>query len=61
MPLVSMSRLNPKAPDFSSTVYNAMPTKQGPQMYNGFPMPGQNKSALYSGAKTTVDAYRYEK
>ncbi|XP_063908779.1 ankyrin repeat domain-containing protein 17 isoform X5 [Zophobas morio] len=58
MPLVSMSRLNPKAPDFSSTVYNAMPTKQGPQMYNGFPMPGQNNSALYSGAKTTVDSYR---
>ncbi|XP_068908725.1 ankyrin repeat domain-containing protein 17 isoform X12 [Tenebrio molitor] len=58
MPLaVSMSRLNPKAPDFASTVYNAMPTKQGPQMYNGFPMPGQNNNALYSGAKAGVDSY----
>ncbi|XP_044260011.1 ankyrin repeat domain-containing protein 17 isoform X12 [Tribolium madens] len=51
MPLASVSRLNPKAPDFSSTVYNAMPKQ--PQMYNGF-IP--NNNALYSGNKG-VDSY----
>nr|XP_015840312.1 PREDICTED: ankyrin repeat domain-containing protein 17 isoform X7 [Tribolium castaneum] len=51
MPLASVSRLNPKAPDFSSTVYNAMPKQ--PQLYNGF-IPSNN--ALYSGNKG-VDSY----
>lgn len=47
-PLASVSRLNPKAPDFSSTVYNTMP-KQA-QLFNGF-IPS------YSGAKSGVDSY----
>ncbi|CAG9773085.1 unnamed protein product [Ceutorhynchus assimilis] len=37
----SMSRLNPKAPEYSSSVYNSMPNKN-PQMYNGFQMNMQN-------------------
>ncbi|XP_066252742.1 ankyrin repeat domain-containing protein 17 isoform X3 [Euwallacea similis] len=35
----SMSRLNPKAPEYSSSVYNSMPNKNtAPPLYNGFPM-----------------------
>lgn len=56
--IANSSRLNPKAPDFSSTVYNAIPPKQTPQMYNGFPMPNQTNVQIYTGAKPTVDSYQ---
>ncbi|KAL1505978.1 hypothetical protein ABEB36_005419 [Hypothenemus hampei] len=40
----SISRLNPKAPEYSNSVYNSMPNKNsGPSMYNGFQMNMQNQ------------------
>lgn len=46
-PAVSMSRLNPKAPDFSSSLHSI--PKQ-PQMFNGY-MGNQNNNALFQFGK----------
>lgn len=51
-PVVSMSRLNPKAPDFSSNMHT-MPTK-GPQIYNGY---NQNTSNIYPMNKPVLNNY----
>lgn len=50
LPAVSMSRLNPKAPDFSSSVHT-MPSKQGAQIYNGY-VGNQNSNGMFSMGKT---------
>lgn len=50
LPAVSMSRLNPKAPDFSSTVHT-IPSKQGAQIYNGY-VGNQNSNGMFSMSKT---------
>lgn len=51
LPAVSMSRLNPKAPDFSSTVHS-MPSKQSTQMYNGYNVGSQNSNGMFSMSKS---------
>lgn len=51
-PVVSMSRLNPKAPDFSSNMHT-MPAK-GPQLYNGY---NQNTNSIYPMNKPVMNSY----
>ncbi|KAL3278379.1 hypothetical protein HHI36_013707 [Cryptolaemus montrouzieri] len=56
-PIVSMSRLNPKAPDFSSSIYsvsNKIPQHQQQQMFNGYPM--DNSNPIYC-IKGSMDGY----
>lgn len=56
-PAVSMSRLNPKAPDFSVTMQHQMPLKQ-PPMYNGYLMSNQNNSGMYPlGMYSTIKLF----
>ncbi|KAF7285836.1 ankyrin repeat and KH domain-containing protein 1-like isoform X5 [Rhynchophorus ferrugineus] len=47
---VSMSRLNPKAPEYPSSVYNSMPNKSVPQIYNGYQLNMQNNMFPQKGA-----------
>lgn len=52
---VSMSRLNPKAPDFSSTMHN-IPPKPSP-IYNGYQVNNQNSSGMYPMGKNVLHNY----
>lgn len=54
-PVVSVSRLNPKAPDFSSTLHT-MPTKSH-QIYNGYQVNNQSNSGIYPIAKPVLNNY----
>lgn len=49
-PAVSMSRLNPKAPDFSSSLHSVS-LKQSTPSYNGYPVNNQNNSSIYPMGK----------
>lgn len=49
-PTVSMSRLNPKAPDFSSSLHS-MPMKQNTPSFNGYPIANQSNGAMYPMGK----------
>lgn len=51
---VTMSRLNPKAPDFA---VHAMANKQAPQMYNGYAMGSQNNNNLHGMGKSSMGNY----
>lgn len=53
---VTMSRLNPKAPDFS---VHAMTNKQAQQqMYNGYAMGTQNNSSMHSMSKSGMSSFQ---
>ncbi|KAK9891834.1 hypothetical protein WA026_016633 [Henosepilachna vigintioctopunctata] len=55
-PIASMSRLNPKAPDFSSSMYSVQKLQhQQSQLYNGYAI--DNSNSMYCMTKNTMDGY----